>query len=87
MGNDKLLLIWEEVPEKTTLFVLDSASEQAGWARESAGLFINCSDIAEDHSIEKLSDWLGEQKEVEPLSIEAVAEGPFKQVVVCGIVW
>lgn len=83
MANGKTLLIWEEVPETTKVFVLDSDSQAADLARQSAGKFINSNDVEEGDPIELLSEWIGANSPTD-IGIEAPISGPFDQVIVCG---
>ena len=85
VGSLPLLLVWEMVPEDVDCYILDNASEQAQWARESAGKYINYGDIPNDHSIYKLNDWLQADEAKNCLrDNEKPISGPFSEVVVCG---
>lgn len=74
----KVLLVWEEVPETTKLYVLEG--ELAELAIKSAGVFINIDDT-EGHPIEELAEVLPTLKHHE---ITEPLNGPFDTVVVCG---
>lgn len=80
-----LLLIWEGVLESQTVYALDASSEQAAWARASAGKFIN-DDIPEDHDIYKLEEWLATEAP-EHLDHGQIIIGEFSEVVICGCFW
>ena len=76
----KILLVWEEIPESVSLYVLDEGTKIAELALASAGFYIN-SDDTEGHPIEELNEALvGREK----LPADEVAVGPFSKVVVCG---
>ncbi len=83
MADEKLLLIWEEIPDNVKAYVLDADSPPAKLARQSAGDYINVGDLDEDHAIWALSEALDNVESVEPTE---VLKGPFAEVVVCGVV-
>jgi hypothetical protein len=83
MAAEKLLLIWEEIPENVKAYVLDVDSPEAELARLSAGGYINVTDFDADSPIVLLKADLAKIEGVEP---EKVLVGPFAEVVVCGIV-
>ena len=76
--EEKVLLIWNSVPEKTEGYIL--TGEVADIALQCAGIYFNMSDT-EGHPIEKLSEML---LDIIPLCTSEVLEGPFSKVVVCG---
>ncbi len=83
----KMLLVWEMVPEDVNCYILDPASEQAQWARESAGKYINTGTTDDDDAIYKLSDWLATDEARDCLKDnDKPIPGPFSEVVVCGFV-
>lgn len=79
----KILLIWEEVPEITKLYILDEGSEIADLALKSAGKFINSDNVDEGDPVELLSEKL---PGLQHLEIDQVVEGPFSKAVVCGFI-
>lgn len=84
----KMLLVWEIVPEATNCYILDPNSEQASWARDSAGQFINATTKGEDTTnIDKLNEWLDTGEAMGCLIDEhKPIIGPFSEVVICGFV-
>jgi len=78
-----VLLVWEEVPESTKLYVFEETSDMAKWALASVGKYINQDDLEDDHPLHQLSENLGQFDE---LPHDKVAVGPFSKVVVCGFV-
>lgn len=76
-----LLLVWEMVPEATTLYVIPEGSDMAEMAVASAGKYINGDDLPDDHAIFKLSERL---EDYPHLPDGGMAEGPFSKVIVCG---
>lgn len=46
-----LLLIFESVPERIDLYVMDADHQQADNARKSNGLMINGDDLDDDHPL------------------------------------
>ena len=79
----KLLLVWEQVGEQAFLYVLDTDSTEAQWARESAGFYINADDLPDDHAIFKLNAALG-GKHGRPKEEARHLTGPFAEAVICG---
>ncbi len=83
----KMLLVWEIVPEDVNCYVLDPNSEQAQWARDSAGKYLNSGLSEDDDTIYKLNDWLvTEAAENSIVDNDKPIIGPFSEVVVCGFV-
>lgn len=76
----KMLLVWEEVPEKTSLYEIEMGTEQAEWAMASAGCYINGGDETEE--LNKLSMWLATQTPLPGSSSKEVYHG----VNVCGFI-
>ena len=83
--TEKILLVWEEIPEKTTLFVLDASSEIAEIALASCGKYINADDVAEGDPVDQLNNRLGNDSGIISKHVDGeVVEGPFSKVTVCG---
>lgn len=81
MENDKLLLIWELVPEETQLYAFDAASDIAEIARNAAGKYINQNN-EEGDAVEQLSERLADYAHCR-LDDNHV-KGLFSEAVVCG---
>ncbi len=79
----KTLLLWNAVPENITAYVLESGSELAELAKQSAGKYINGDDVEEGDPIEQLNDRIGELTAIET---DTALTGPFDCVVVCGFI-
>lgn len=58
MNNPKLLLIWEEFPEETSLYLFNTEIEIAELARQSNNLYIGGDILSEDHPIFTLNERL-----------------------------
>lgn len=80
---NRLLLIWEMVPDEVKMFSIEEGTELASLAEQSAGLYINGDDIEETHAIFKLNELL---LEIEDASTRetGVVTGPFTRVIICG---
>lgn len=87
-----MLLIWEQYPETTDLYVIDGNinPEAYDWALNSAGKYINNNDDPAD-DIHKLNDWVmkydddGKIIHAQPkLDGTLPIQGPFDEVVICG---
>lgn len=80
----RVLIVWEEVPENTTFYVVENPSEDVlETIKGAAGKFINTTD--ENEEVNTLSDWLEDSVSMfTKHEVEAPLEGPFDLVVLCG---
>lgn len=78
-GN--ILLVWQNIPDRTDCYWLRDGGEAAELALKSAGKFINGDDLADDHPIFQLNEMF---RSIPAITIDHVLEGPFTKVVVCG---
>ncbi len=86
--SEKVLLIWEEVPDYLKMYEFEEGTELAELAIASAGKYINGDDLPEDHAIYRLNDLLqgliptwGRNVDDET---KGILHGPYKLVVFCG---
>ncbi len=86
--SEKVLLIWEEVPDYTKMYELDAGSEEARLAVLSANKYINSDDLPDDHPIFKLNELLEKLTPSYGRNVEdaptGVIYGPYKFIVFCG---
>lgn len=83
MENEKVLLVWQLIPDETKLYEFDANSDMAKLAMASAGKYINSDDFADDDAIFTLENNLDG---VEPLINQHMATGNYRTVVLCGFV-
>lgn len=83
----QILLIWEEVPEKTWWVALDEDSEIGKLALQCSGKFINAGEYAYSDPIMRLNEIIsGDNSPNLQECGDSVITGPFSKVVVCGFV-
>ena len=80
---NKLLLIWEMVPDEVKMFSIEEGTQLANLAEQSAGLYINGDEIEETHAIFELNELL-EHMEIAGERKTGVVTGPFTRVIICG---
>jgi len=86
----KVLLIWQQIPEETTGYILDGYLAEL--AIQSAGKYINLDDLAEDHPIMKLNnelvaDYNGDRESLTKIDLDIpISAGMFEVIVVCGFI-
>lgn len=80
----KILLIWEQVPECTTPYIL--SGELAELALQSAGKYVNSANLPANHPIYKLSDALEELGGAVLSSEEPIDVSDIDKVVICGFI-
>jgi hypothetical protein len=79
---NKLLLIWQTIPDDTSVYVIDADSELAALTRQCAGIYINLNND-DNHVIERVCEQL---QDFTACAADQVLTGPFAEVVVCGFV-
>lgn len=86
-NKPKMLLIWDESPEKHTFYELERDSQQAKWARGSMNCYINGDDLDDDHPIHQLCEWLNtpeaKDSEINTEDNKSI-RGKFSEIVICG---
>lgn len=85
MENEKVLLVWQLIPDQTQLYEFDANSDMAKLAIASAGQYINALGVANDAAVHRLSDAIDADK-VTPLPSEDIATGLYRTVVLCGFI-
>lgn len=82
----RVLIVWEEVPENTTFYVVENPSEDVlETIKGAAGKFINT--IDENEEVNTLNNWLGDGTlNHTKHEVETPLEGPFDLVVLCGFI-
>jgi hypothetical protein len=82
MADEKILIVWENIPDDTFLYVVDADSDVGRLALKCPGKFINV-DEGDEKNINALYEILNEMGHT---NIDAVLDGPFSKVVVCGFI-
>jgi hypothetical protein len=78
----KVLLIWEEIPDKFKLFLVDRDNPMVALMRKSNGLYINGDDLPDNHVIFTLMEWVNQEGQ-EFLTTTPV-KGRISEVYGCG---
>jgi hypothetical protein len=53
-----LLLVWEEIPYRSKIFLVPTDHEMAASIRASAGCYINLDDLPIEHPVFLVNDWI-----------------------------
>lgn len=79
----KLLLIWQEIPDNTKVYVFKTDTHAAQLARQCAGIYINGSWLKANHPIHELYELLEHNTALNP---DEIITGNFSEVVICGFI-
>ncbi len=71
---NNVLLIYQYIPERTVIYNLNLDDERFAWLKQCHGVYQNCSEVAENHPIHELDDWVTKLK-VEPIYDDEVPDG------------
>lgn len=81
--SEKILLIFEFVPEERKPYIIDADSGIGRTAIASAGQYINSVDTPDDAPVHQLSEMLEGMQSIDP---KKPITGPFSAVVICGFI-
>jgi hypothetical protein len=84
----KILIVYEEIPERTKTYTVDVTAHEWGWLKQTHGYYLNQADLPArvQTALEKLSVWLEDKpsSDVANEPIDVHDQG-FAKVVVTGI--